>query len=241
MSDARGEILDRLRRSLKRGAHDDARAAALTARLAEHRRNLVPARAQSLDHRGQIDLFVAMAEEVEATVARVAGAAAVPQAVVDFLTRHNLPARLVMTPDPQLADIPWPAQPMLEIRRGRAADADVTGVTACFAAIAETGTLMLLSGPASPTRNNFLPDNHIAVLRAGQVTASYEDGWDRLRAAAPLPDGGFALPRVVNFITGPSRTADIEQRLVLGAHGPRRLHIILVEEAQAGHGEPTAE
>jgi L-lactate dehydrogenase complex protein LldG len=241
MSDARGEILSRLRRSLKRGALSEAEAASLTARLAEHRRNLVPARAQSLDHRGRIDLFVAMAEEVEATVQRVASAADVPAEVADYLARLNLPARLVMTPDPQLDDISWPAQPMLEIRRGRAEDGDVTGVTACFAGIAETGTLMLLSGPASPTRNNFLPDNHIIVLRAGQVMASYEDGWDRLRASSSLPDGGFAMPRAVNFITGPSRTADIEQRLVLGAHGPRRLHIILVEEAQEGNDGPAAE
>ena len=84
---------------------------------------------------------------------------------------------------------------------------------------------MLVSGPRTPTTLNFLPDTHIAVVRADQVVATYEDGWDRLRADGPLP-------RAVNFITGPSRTGDIEQRIVLGAHGPRRLHIVVVENGQ---------
>jgi L-lactate dehydrogenase complex protein LldG len=57
------------------------------------------------------------------------------------------------------------------------------------------------------------------------VVAAYEDGWDRLR------EGG-GMPRAINFITGPSRTGDIEQRIELGAHGPRRLHIILVDDRQ---------
>jgi len=83
--------------------------------------------------------------------------------------------------------------------------------------------LMLISGPQTPTTLNFLPDTHIVVVRSEQVVATYEDGWDRLR----ICDG---LPRTVNFITGPSRTGDIEQRIELGAHGPRRLHIVLVDD-----------
>ena len=229
MSEAREQILGSVRRSLKRGPLDDERRAELDARLAAHQRNLVPARAAALDAAGQVDLFVHMAEEVQTTVARVASAAEVPAAVADYLSQRNLPSRLVMTPDPQLDDIPWSARPMLEIRRGRAEDADQVGVSASFAAIAETGTLMLLSGPQSPTRNNFLPDTHIVVLRREQVAASYEEGWSRLRAAAT--DAG--LPRTVNFITGPSRTGDIEQRLELGAHGPRRLHIVLIDDGAA--------
>ncbi len=224
MSIVRDQILGGIRARLGRGKLDEATREALEARLATHRRNLVPARAAALDHAAQVALFVAMAEEVDATVTRVATAAAVPGAVADYMARQNLPARLVMTADPKLDDIPWDARPLLEIRQGRAEDGDAAGITASFAAIAETGTLMLLSGPESPTRNNFLPDTHVVVLRASQVVAAYEDGWDRLRAAG-------AMPRTVNFITGPSRTGDIEQRLVLGAHGPRRLHIVLIDDA----------
>jgi len=109
------------------------------------------------------------------------------------------------------------------VRRGVAEDGDAVSVTASFAAVAETGTLMLVSGPESPTRNNFLPETHVVVLRAGEIVGTYEEAWDRLRAAR-------AMPRVVNFITGPSRTGDIAQKLELGAHGPRRLHIVLVED-----------
>ncbi|HXZ00589.1 MAG TPA: lactate utilization protein [Stellaceae bacterium] len=230
MSEARGQILGAIRRSLKRGPLDEPERAAVAARLAAHERNLVPARAASLDHRGQVDLFQRMAEEVQATLVRVTSAAEVPAAVADYLSLHNLPSRLVVTPDPQLDDIPWSARPMLEVRRGRAEEADQVGVTACFAGVAETGTLMLLSGPQSPTRNNLLPDTHIVVLRREQVAASYEEGWSRLRAARRGADGSLDLPRTVNFITGPSRTADIEQRVEVGVHGPRRLHILLIDD-----------
>ena len=234
MSDARDQIFGSIRKSLKRGPLGEAAAGELAERLAAHKRNLVPARATSLDHKAQIDLFVTMAEEVQTTVVRVESVAHVPSAVADYLARNNLPSELVMTPDPQLDDVPWRDRPMLEIRRGRAEGADAVGVTACFAGIAETGTLMLTSGPESPTRNNFLPETHIVVMRAGQVVASYEDGWSRLRERQHRADGSWAMPRTVNFITGPSRTGDIEQRLELGAHGPRRLHIVLVDEESGG-------
>ncbi len=168
-----------------------------------------------------------MAEEVQTTVERVASPAAVPDAVARYLAAENLPAELVMAPDPALDAVPWETRPLLQIRRGRAAVSDSVSLAPCFAAIAETGTLMLISGPGTPTTLNFLPDNEIVVVRAEQVVAAYEDAWDRLRAICPTPQ---AMPRTVNFITGPSRTGDIEQRIVLGAHGPRRLHIILVEE-----------
>jgi L-lactate dehydrogenase complex protein LldG len=117
----------------------------------------------------------------------------------------------------------------LRIRRGRAEGEDKVSLSPCHAAIAETGTLMLNSGRQTPTTLNFLPDTHIVVVRRDQVVATYEDGLDRLRADR----ASDKLPRVINFITGPSRTADIEQRIELGAHGPRRLHIVLVEDGGA--------
>jgi L-lactate dehydrogenase complex protein LldG len=229
MSDARDDILGRIRSGLKRGPLGAAEQDALRARLAQHKRNLVPARAASLDHQAQIDLFIAFAREVDGTVTRVSHESEVPAAIAHYLVERNLPARLVVTPDPRLDPLPWAETPMLDIRRDRAEDGDAVGVSACFAGIAETGTLMLLSGPDSPTSNNFLPDTHIVVLRGDQIVASYEDGWTRLRAEREGKD----LPRTINFITGPSRTADIEQTLELGMHGPRRLHIVLVDEARA--------
>ena len=87
---------------------------------------------------------------------------------------------------------------------------------------------MLLAGPEGPTTLNFLPENHVVVLKKSELVGAYEDAWDRLRDAVG-PDG--LLSRVVNMITGPSRTGDIEQTIELGAHGPLRLHILLVDDA----------
>jgi L-lactate dehydrogenase complex protein LldG len=197
----------------------------LRARVAAHRRNLIPLRAAALDRLQRIELFVAMAKEVQATVARVTALSAVPGEVARYLAAGNLPVELVMAPDPSLDSIPWEEWPLLQIRRGRAEAKDKVGLTPCFAAIAETGTLMLISGPQTPTTLNFLPDTHIVIVHGDQLVGCYEDGWDRLRAS----EAGGSLPRTINFITGPSRTADIEQHIELGAHGPRRLHIVLIE------------
>ncbi|HMD63208.1 MAG TPA: lactate utilization protein [Stellaceae bacterium] len=229
MSEARERILADIRNSLGRGRLDPAGYAELRARVAAHRRNPVPARATALDGRGRLELFVAMAKEVQATVTRVSSAEAVPEAVARYLAAENFPAELVMAPDPSLDAIPWSTWPLLQIRRGRAVAEDRVSLTPCHAAVAETGTLMLISGAQTPTTLNFLPETHIVVVRDDQVVATYEDGWDRLRIGGPTE----GLPRVINFITGPSRTADIEQHIELGAHGPRHLHIVLVENDQA--------
>jgi L-lactate dehydrogenase complex protein LldG len=235
MSGAREQILANIRQSLRRDRIDGATEAMLRARVAAHPRNLVPARAAALDDAARLGLFVAMAREAQATVARVDSPVAVPGAVAEYLAAENLPAEFVMAPDPGLDALPWASRPLLQVRRGTPT-ADATTVTPAFAAIAETGTLMLCSGQNTPTGLNFLPDTHVVILRAEQVVAAYEDGWDRLRAARALPHD---LPRAVNFITGPSRTADIEQQIVQGMHGPRRLHIVLVEAClSVGDVEP---
>jgi L-lactate dehydrogenase complex protein LldG len=234
MSAARDDILGGIRRALWRGSLPPDKTAELTERVAAHRRNLVPARAAALDHAARADLFVAMAEEVQTSVARVASDADIPAEVARYLAAENLPAELVVAPDPSLDAIPWAERPLLQIRRGRAEAEDAVSLTPCLAGIAETGTLMLASGPGTPTTLNFLPDTHLVVLHAGQIVASYEDGWDLLRARTQ--DGAPALPRTVNLITGPSRTGDIEQRIQLGAHGPRRLHIVLVDDAPPAKG-----
>jgi L-lactate dehydrogenase complex protein LldG len=234
---ARDDILGGIRRGLRRGPLPAETQAALADRVARHCRNLVPARAAALDAMARVELFVAMAEEVQTTVARVASETEIPAEVARYLAAENLPAELVMAPDPALDAIPWHERPLLRIRRGRAEPGDAVSLTPCLAAVAETGTLMLVSGEDTPTTLNFLPDTHIIVLRAGQVVAGYEDAWDLVRAKA----GGDpqSWPRTVNLITGPSRTGDIEQRIQLGAHGPRRLHVVLVD-AEAS-GEPPGE
>lgn len=225
MTDTRAEILGRLRRSLKAAAENSGRREAVIARIGAKARGPVPARSD-LPRQEVIALFVDQAEAVATSVARVAGDGEVPQAVADYLKGQNLPAEVRISPDPALEGLAWDEQPLVKVESGRARLEDATSVTAAVAGVAETGTLMLASGPTAPTSLNFLPENHIVVLKASQVVGPYEDAWDRFRAA----NGEGRMPRTVNFITGPSRTGDIEQTIQMGAHGPRRLHVILVED-----------
>jgi len=115
----------------------------------------------------------------------------------------------------------WPSDMSVEKRPATVDDS--VAISEAYAGIAETGTLVLLSGEKRWTSHNFLPDDHIIILDSTLIVRHQEDIWTRLRA---LPDG---LPRVVNLITGPSKTADVEQTVQYGAHGPRRLHLIVVE------------
>jgi L-lactate dehydrogenase complex protein LldG len=219
-------ILGAIRRGLKRGPLPADQQAMLAGRLAAHPRHLIPARSR-LPRPAQLGLFVQNVEKEFGTVARVADLAAVPGAIADYLAAQNLPSRLVMAPHPELQALDWSARPMLEIEQRRAEGTDMVSVQHGFAGIAETGTLMLPSDPARPTTLNILTDTEIVVLRASRVVGPYEEAWDLLRAEL----GG--MPRNVMFVTGPSRSADIEQTLELGAHGPRRLHIVLVDDDPA--------
>ena len=155
---------------------------------------------------------------------QVADQADVPAAVADYLAAQNLPGRLVMAPHPELRAIPWSSRPLLEIREGRAEATDAVSVQHGYAGIAEeTGALMLPSArPNGRVTLNLLADTAIVLLRAESIVGAYEEAWDRLRAEFGT------LPRNVMLVTGPSRSADIEQTLELGAHGPRRLHVVLL-------------
>jgi L-lactate dehydrogenase complex protein LldG len=217
--DPRAAILARLRQSL--GRSEDAKAARAVAERLAKPPSLIPARAD-LDLAGRIALFVCQAEAVQATVRRVQGDEQIAAAAVDYLCDHNLPMRLVMASDPMLDRADWPA--MLVVRRGRAEDADAVGLTTAFAGIVETGTLMLLSDPDHPTTIAFLPETSIVALRANRVLRAYEDGLRLLRQERG------ELPRSINLITGPSRSGDIEQTIQLGAHGPKRLLVLLVDQ-----------
>lgn len=223
---ARDAILGGIRAAHGRGPVDEVTAARLAARLSGHRRGTVPKRV-ARDAAALAALFIDQAEALSATVAQVASPEDVPGAVADYLARENLPARLRAAPS--LRDLDWSARPTLEVSYGASDGGDEVGLTDAFAAVAETGTLVFVSGAEQPTTLNFLPDTHIVVLRRDRIVGPYEAVWDRLRAAG-------AMPRTVNFVSGPSRTADIEQTILLGAHGPRRLHIVLVGPGAAGAG-----
>lgn len=228
MTAARDQILGSIRKSLGRAALTGEPAAALRQKLADPARNLVPERTAGLDDDGLVRHLVAKLAEAACSVDEAASLDEVPARVAGWLQRENLPARLVQAPA-FAGGLDWRRTPTLEVKTGTADGSEDTSVTPVYAAVAETGTLVLLSDAATPTGLNFLPENHIAVVRRSQVVGPLEDAWARLRADRGGPDGP-AMPRTVNLITGPSRTGDIEQRIQMGAHGPRRLHVIVVAD-----------
>ena len=221
---ARDEILTSVRRSLHVSGDEAPRRAAVAARLAQAPIGVVPARGQG-DAAARIATFKAEAARSAATLAEVASAADVPAEIARYLREGNMPATLRMGEDSRLATMPW-GKTTIEVSHGVSDGHDLNAVSAAFAAIAETGTLAMVSGADNPTTLNFLPDNHIAVVFARDVVGEMESVFARLKSAY----GAGAAPRTLNFITGPSRSADIEQTLLFGAHGPRRLHIVLVED-----------
>jgi len=206
-SDGRQRVLATIRQSLGRGA---GAAGAITPLPGAGPR---PAFAGDL-----VERFVAKMQEKAATVERLSGLADIGPAVARFVAA--VPAGPQLRVARPLASIDWPAH--LRISFGAAVREDETSVTPCFAALAESGGIVTLSGPETPSTLNFVPDTHIVVVHAEQVVRHLEDVWARWRAS------GRPMPRTINIISGPSRTADIEQTIQLGAHGPRRLHILLL-------------
>ncbi len=220
---SREQVLASLGKALAGAKPDEQRRRTIEARLRVAPRNLVPARGQR-PHARQVDLFEEMALAVSATVERLVSPGDVPGAVAGYLRASNFPQHIVRGSDPRLADLPWDDQAQLEVKVGRADGSELVGLSHATSGIAESGTLVLTSGPDNPTSINFLPEAHIVVLKESDIVGDYETMWDALREA----HGRRTMPRTVNFVTGPSRSADIEQTLLLGAHGPRKLHILIV-------------
>jgi L-lactate dehydrogenase complex protein LldG len=224
---ARDLIFGSIRRSLGVSGKEAPRRKTVADRLAQHPAGLVPARGQ-LAAQQRVALFRTMVEAANGTVDEIPDAGDVPSSIAALLRAHNLPMAIRRGADPRLAALPWERERTLEVSVGRSDGKDLVAISHAFGAVAESGTLMLVSGPDNPTTLNFLPDTHIVVVDAKDVAGDYETLWRRLREKF----GDGLMPRAVNLITGPSRSADIEQTLILGAHGPRRLHVIVVGEAE---------
>jgi L-lactate dehydrogenase complex protein LldG len=208
---SRSAILDQIRRQLGRGPLTPEAVAALEARRPAHTRIAV---GDEL-----VERFIARFESRSGSVARVATRGQVPEAVAAYQARLGLPARAAVARP--LAGLAWPAG--FSHHPGPAGQSEILSVTTCLAGIAEVGSVVLPSGPDSPTSLNFVPDHHLVVLHCSQILRHFEDVWPLVRA---LPGG---MPRTVNIVAGPSRTGDVELTLQLGAHGPRSVHVILVD------------
>jgi len=216
VSGSREQVLSNIRFALNRaGPLPESVARTLQARLTRPRANLKPVIASD-----PIAHFIDKITAVNGKVTRAASIDQVAEVVAQHLQSYDLGSNLVVAPDPALEGIPWSNR--LSVERRAASGCDRLSVTGAYAAVAETGSLVLLSSPESPTTLNFLPDDHVIVLRESQILPHIEDVWVRMRGDKR------AMPRTVNFITGPSKTGDVEQTIQEGAHGPRRLHVILL-------------
>ena len=214
MSEARAAILNRVRQGL--GQRDA---------LARREQAIALASASPLGPQARLkgDLltrFRARVESMSSSSELVSTLAQAPAAVARYLAAQGLGTQAVIAPN--LAELDW-ITAGLQVAARAAVDADRVGVTSCFCAIAETGTLMLLSGPQSPASISLLPETHIALVPLKRLLPSMEEAFALLHSEVGT------LPRAINFVSGPSRTGDIEQTIVLGAHGPCRVHLILIE------------
>ncbi len=220
---ARDIVLGRIRTALHVSkAADGGRAGAVRDRLDKHPRGTIPARALVRGQEASAPLNEKLTEQ-GAELVRATTPEEVVRAIADYLASHELPLSLRLSEEPVLAALPWALAPSIALSFGAAAPSDNASLTRGLVAAAETGTLVMVSGLGSPTTLNFLPETHMVLIHGRDIVGSYENAIDRLRGLY----GAGTLPRTVNFISGPSRTADIEQTIVRGAHGPKRLFVIV--------------
>jgi L-lactate dehydrogenase complex protein LldG len=168
------------------------------------------------------DLEAALIDRLQSaacTVAHASSPAQIGQEIAQWLQQQCAALKLVCSASPLLDSVVWPDS--IDVRDPADGMDHHTTVTEAYCAIAETGSLVKLSSHESPTALNFLPDNFICVVRRERIVRHIEDVWDRVRKKEE------GMPRALNIITGPSRTADVEQTIQLGAHGPRRMHVII--------------
>jgi L-lactate dehydrogenase complex protein LldG len=219
----RDRIFNKLRASLEVPSNDSARIAVVDARIAARARHLTPARAllPQAELRAQFQGYL---ERGHATVINCATLDALPAAIAAYLRGHNRPLKVRMGADRRLKDLPWATTPALTIEHGRADPAVEVSLSYAVAGAAETGTLVLTSGPDNPVTLNYLPETHMVVLDADTLVGPYEDTFAIVRAKL----GIGVMPRTMNLISGPSRTSDIGGKTVMGAHGPRHLAVFIV-------------
>lgn len=223
MNDSRSRIMGRLKTALDKIHNPTVRLSGADQRIREPLAPLVPKRGQS-EGIARVEMFINEAERVNTQVIRLDSIQAVP-AAIQTVCADVAASGVKIAPHPTLQALDWTGQ---DVTFGIGHGDDAVGLSFAYGGVAETGTLVMRASAISPTTLNFLPDTHVVVILADSIEANYEAVWDRLRGDAD--ETGPVLGRTINWITGPSRTADIEQTILLGAHGPRKLVILLVDE-----------
>ena len=163
-----------------------------------------------------VTAFVVKAEAVNTEILILEREDEIPTAIAEILRAHNLAARVHLPPNSDVAGLET-----LTVLRDPPGPDDTT-VTCAPLAIAETGTLVQPARDASPASWHFRPGFEIAILKASDIVAQFEDALVELKKQN--------LPPTINLITGPSRTGDIEQTLEIGAHGPKALAVLIIRD-----------
>ena len=226
MSDARNAIFAKIKAAdAKRGK---AAAPEAKSRLETPPPQLVPAIGKPAPEEAR-DLFITKAIELGCTVADCPSFEEVPEKVSAYLIEQESPQQVILPVDEELSSLGWLAAGLsVSAQTGSDALDGNTSVTRAIAGVAETGAVAVASSSKYPVSLGLLPDRHIFVLKVDEITGGYEDVWKVARAAKD----NQGMSRALNLVGGPSRTADIEATLVMGAHGPRTVHIILIGDDQ---------
>ncbi|MBT4889049.1 MAG: LUD domain-containing protein [Rhodospirillales bacterium] len=212
----RDEILNSVRQSCNASS-----AQAVDDRIGLRQPNVVPARGGGGDKISHVT-FVEEAGLAGADIECVDALKGVPAALAAYLKQQESGGNLRLATDPLMQDIPWEQELFLKPASGAATGEDGVGVSIALAGIAETGSVMMASSPERPAMLNVLPLINVVLLPESRIVGNYEQSLNLVRGN---------MPRMVTYITGPSRTADIELELLMGAHGPQRLLIMLIGEA----------
>lgn len=215
MSNPRENILERIRSANRHISQSDS-SEATRDRIQRHARGPQPQWNEDV-----LSRFTQKAEQAAASVELVNTDEEIVEAVTSYLSAHSLGEKFVCAGTPLLGQLRWPDSVSPENRLATIDDKVV--FVEAYAGIAETGSIVMCSGKATPASLNFLPDHFLCVVHKSRIVNNMEDVWEHLRR-----EGG-ALPRAINIITGPSRTADVEQIIQMGAHGPRQVHLLLQE------------
>jgi L-lactate dehydrogenase complex protein LldG len=222
---AREQVLARIGTRLEADSTPADRLSKVEDRLSAHKRNTVPARGKK-NHEELIELFTTMLTAVQGTVTRVKSFQQVPEAIIKYLQLNSLGSQVCLDEEAQQLEIPWERFADLEFTAWAPKQSISVGITSCFGAVAETGSLVACSSSKHAITMNFLSETNIVILEARNLVGVYEEIWDRLRTTS-----GMRLPRDLTLISGPSCTGDIEMVLEFGVHGPKRLHVVIVGDA----------
>lgn len=215
---SRQRILATIRHNLKREQVDES---LLNLRLQQKPRGVLPELSDAV-----IPLFIDKMQKSVANVEQIHSISDTIFILEKIIEDQKIIPQFRLAKNPLFNLISFKKHPDWIVQFGAAEPTDMISLTHAVCGVAETGTLVLLSSATSPTTLNFLPPIHIVLLNIKTIFPHYEDALDLIGQTYTAA----TLSRIINFISGPSRTSDIEQTAQFGAHGPKQLYVLLYQQ-----------